>query len=99
VASLDAILPDVDYILVMSVNPGFSAQKFITSAVQKIEHLHRMRQEHGLSFLIQVDGGVAPDTAPLVVRAGADVLVCGSALFAERALFKRQCWCSAPCHC
>jgi ribulose-phosphate 3-epimerase len=84
---LDAILPDVDYVLVMSVNPGFSGQKFISSAVQKIEHLHRVRQEQGFQFLIQVDGGVAPDTAPFVVQAGADVLVCGSALFAkERSL-------------
>ena len=80
---LDAILPDVDYVLVMSVNPGFSGQKFIVSAVQKIEHLHRVRQERDLQFLIQVDGGVAPDTASLVVKAGADVLVCGSALFAK----------------
>jgi ribulose-phosphate 3-epimerase len=85
--ALDAILTDVDYVLVMSVNPGFSGQKFISSAVQKIEHLHRERQERDLQFLIEVDGGVAPDTAPLVVSAGADVLVCGSALFAkERSL-------------
>jgi ribulose-phosphate 3-epimerase len=83
ISALDAILPDVDYVLVMSVNPGFSGQKFIASAVQKIEHLHRVRQQQGLPFLIQVDGGVAPDTAPLVVGAGADVLVCGSALFAK----------------
>jgi ribulose-phosphate 3-epimerase len=83
IGALDAILPDVDYVLVMSVNPGFSGQKFIASAVQKIEYLHRVRQEQGLQFLIQVDGGVAPDTAPLVVRAGAEVLVCGSALFAK----------------
>lgn len=87
ITALDAILPDVDYVLVMSVNPGFSGQKFIASAVQKIEHLHRVRHAQGFQFLIQVDGGVAPDTAPLVVQAGADVLVCGSALFArERSL-------------
>jgi ribulose-phosphate 3-epimerase len=87
ISALDGILPDVDYVLVMSVNPGFGGQKFIPSAVQKIEHLHRARGEHNLQFLIQVDGGLAPDTAPLVVAAGADVLVCGSALFAkERSL-------------
>ncbi len=81
VAMLDVILPDLDYVLVMSVNPGFSGQKFLPLAVDKIAALNRRRQEQGLNFLIQVDGGIAPTTAPLVVRAGADVLVCGSNIF------------------
>jgi ribulose-phosphate 3-epimerase len=81
VGALDAILPDVDYVLVMSVNPGFSGQQFIASSLEKIAHLERARQERSLEFLIQVDGGVAPATAASVVQAGADVLVCGSALF------------------
>lgn len=81
VFSLEVVLPDVDYVLVMSVNPGFSGQKFIPSALDKIAHLKQMREQRGLDFLIQVDGGVAPDTAAKVVAAGADVLVVGSAMF------------------
>ena len=81
VSALDVILPELDYVLVMSVNPGFSGQKFLPLAVDKVAALNRRRQEEGLSFLIQVDGGVSPATAPLVVRAGADVLVCGSNIF------------------
>ena len=83
VTALDVILPDLDYVLVMSVNPGFSGQKFLPLAVDKIAALDRRRREQGLDFLIQVDGGVAPATAPLVVRAGADVLVCGSNIFSS----------------
>lgn len=81
VSTLDVILPELDYVLVMSVNPGFSGQKFLPLAVDKIAVLNQKRQEQGLNFLIQVDGGVTPSTAPLVVRAGADVLVCGSNIF------------------
>jgi ribulose-phosphate 3-epimerase len=78
---LDWILPEVDYVLVMSVNPGFGGQPFLPRSVDKIAHLARTRAERGLEFLIQVDGGIAPVTANSVVAAGADVLVCGSALF------------------
>lgn len=85
VAALDAILPDLDYVLVMSVNPGFSGQKFLPLAIEKIAHLKRWRTERELSFLIQVDGGVSPATAPQVVVAGADVLVCGSSVFNQKA--------------
>ncbi len=85
VSFLDAVLPDLDYVLVMSVNPGFSGQKFLPLATQKIEQLKRLREERGLHFLIQVDGGVAPATAPQVVAAGADILVCGSSVFNEKA--------------
>jgi ribulose-phosphate 3-epimerase len=81
VSSLEVVLPDVDFVLVMSVNPGFSGQKFIPSALQKIAQLKQMREQRNLKFLIQVDGGVAPETAPDIVRAGADVLVVGSAMF------------------
>ena len=80
--ALDEMLPDLDYVLVMSVNPGFGGQKFIESSLDKIRYFEQMRRERDLSFLIQVDGGVSPNTAADVVRAGADVLVCGSALFA-----------------
>jgi ribulose-phosphate 3-epimerase len=78
---LEAILPDVDYVLVMSVNPGFGGQKFLPLCLPKIAWLKTQREERGLNFLIQVDGGVSVETAPEVVRAGADVLVIGSALF------------------
>ncbi|MBM7867016.1 ribulose-phosphate 3-epimerase [Heliobacterium gestii] len=79
--SLACVLDMVDLVLVMSVNPGFGGQKFINSALTKIEDLARCRQERGLAFEIQVDGGVNRTTAPQVVQAGADVLVAGSALF------------------
>lgn len=80
-STLDAILPDVDFVLVMSVNPGFSGQQFLPLAVEKIATLNQTRQERELDFLIQVDGGIAPNTAPGVVEAGADILVCGSSVF------------------
>lgn len=75
---LDAILPELDYVLVMSVNPGFSGQKFLPVAADKMAKLRRMRDEQNLQFLIQVDGGMSPETARVAVRAGADVLVCGA---------------------
>lgn len=84
ISCLDAILPDLDYVLVMSVNPGFSGQKFLPLAIDKITHLKHLREERDLRFLIQVDGGVAPATAPQVVAAGADILVCGSSVFNDK---------------
>jgi len=78
VAALEAVLPDLDIVLVMSVNPGFSGQKFLPLALGKMEELARRRAELGLNFLIEVDGGMSPQSAPLAVRAGADVLVCGA---------------------
>lgn len=68
----------VDLVLVMSVNPGFGGQAFIPSAVEKVRSI---RQMVGPNVLIEVDGGVTPDTAPALVRAGADVLVAGAAVF------------------
>jgi ribulose-phosphate 3-epimerase len=81
--TLDTILPELDYVLVMSVNPGFSGQKFLPRSVEKVAALDEMRRVRGLDFLIQVDGGMAPTTAPAMVRAGADVLVCGSNIFSD----------------
>ena len=83
---LEAILDDVDYVLLMSVNPGFSGQPFLPLVIPKMQRLARMRQERGLKFLIQVDGGVSAQNAGQLVRAGADVLVCGSSIFNERPL-------------
>jgi ribulose-phosphate 3-epimerase len=78
VSALEAVLPDLDIVLVMSVNPGFSGQKFLPLALDKIVELGRQRAERGLDFLIEVDGGMSPETAPLAAAAGADVLVCGA---------------------
>ncbi|RYG72050.1 ribulose-phosphate 3-epimerase [bacterium] len=81
VESLDVILPDLDFVLVMSVNPGFGGQKFLPLALAKIEQLARKREELGLNFKIQVDGGVAAHNTTEVVKAGADILVSGSGIF------------------
>ena len=75
------ILPMVHHVLVMSVNPGFGGQEFIPFSLDKIRALARMRQELGLAFRIEVDGGVAHDTVAQVVQAGADLLVAGNAVF------------------
>jgi len=81
VAVLDEVLDIVHHVLVMSVNPGFGAQKFIPGALKKIEALAQIRQRRGLAFRIEVDGGVDLQTVGDVVRAGADLLVAGNAVF------------------
>jgi len=81
VAVLDEVLDIVHHVLVMSVNPGFGAQKFIPGALRKIEALAQIRQRRGLAFRIEVDGGVDLQTVGDVVRAGADLLVAGNAVF------------------
>ncbi len=81
VETLTEIIDIVDYVLVMSVNPGFGGQKFIRHSLDKIRRLATMREMRGLSFRIEVDGGVALDTVGDVVRAGAEILVAGSAVF------------------
>ena len=81
VSTVKEILPDLDLVLVMSVNPGFGGQSFIESSVEKIEQVRRMLDERGLTAALQVDGGIGPDTAERVVRAGARMLVAGSAVF------------------
>ncbi|WP_394217204.1 ribulose-phosphate 3-epimerase [Halobacillus trueperi] len=75
------ILQDVDLVLLMTVNPGFGGQSFIHSVVPKIEQISQWREEEGLSFEIEIDGGVKVETAKLCTDAGADVLVAGSAIF------------------
>ena len=75
------VLPMVHHVLVMSVNPGFGGQKFIPFSLDKIRQLAEMREDLGLNFRIEVDGGVAHDTIGSVVEAGADLLVAGSAVF------------------
>ncbi|HEX6593891.1 MAG TPA: ribulose-phosphate 3-epimerase [Bacillota bacterium] len=75
------ILQHIDLVLLMSVNPGFGGQSFIPETVEKIRQLANLRKERGLSFEIEVDGGVNVDTAKQCTDAGADVLVAGSAIF------------------
>lgn len=79
--SLEEILPDVDLVLIMSVNPGFGGQTFISSCLSKIRAVRRMLDRIGSRALLEVDGGVKTDNAAQVLEAGADVLVAGSAIF------------------
>jgi ribulose-phosphate 3-epimerase len=81
VDALAEVLDIVDYVLVMSVNPGFGAQKFIPSTLHKMRQLAGIRGQRGLHYRIEVDGGVALDTVGDVVRAGAEILVAGNAVF------------------
>jgi len=81
VVALEEILPYVDLVLVMSVNPGFGGQSFIERTVRKIERVRSMLDGLGSRAELEVDGGIDVRTAPLVVAAGADVLVAGSAIF------------------
>jgi ribulose-phosphate 3-epimerase len=83
VETLSEVLDLADYVLVMSVNPGFGGQKFIPGAVHKIRRLADLRAQRGLSYRIEVDGGIALDTVSEVVRAGAEILVAGNALFGQ----------------
>jgi ribulose-phosphate 3-epimerase len=81
VGTLSEVLDLVDYVLVMSVNPGFGGQKFIPSTLHKMRQLAQIRSQRGLPYRIEVDGGVALDTVADVVRAGAEILVAGNAVF------------------
>jgi len=83
VESLSEVLDVVDYVLVMSVNPGFGAQKFIPSVLHKVRKLVDLRAAHRLDFRIEIDGGVALDTIPEIVQAGVEILVAGNAVFAN----------------
>ena len=78
---LDYVLEDIDLVLVMSVNPGFGGQKFITSQLKKIEAIANRVAKESLDVIIEVDGGIDPETAPLAVNAGATALVAGTAVF------------------
>ena len=81
VSMLKDILPDVDMVLLMSVNPGFGGQKFIPQSTEKIARLKEMILRKNLSTLIEVDGGINLETARLTLDAGADILVCGNSIF------------------
>jgi ribulose-phosphate 3-epimerase len=79
--ALDYVLEDLDLVLVMSVNPGFGGQRFISSQLKKIEAIAERVSKHKLDVLIEVDGGVDAETAPRAIAAGANVLVAGTAVF------------------
>ena len=83
-ANLEWVLEDVDYVLIMSVNPGFGGQAFIPSSLDKIKALRQQIQGRGLSVLIEVDGGVNKNTIAAIASAGADVFVAGSAIFGSK---------------
>ena len=88
-ATLDWVLADVDMVLLMSVNPGFGGQKFIPSVLDKVRELAKIREERGLDFLIEIDGGVNLDNVKDVTDAGVDIAVAGSAVFGAEDIVKR----------
>lgn len=82
---LDEVLPLLDFVLIMSVNPGFGGQKFISYSLEKIQRLRKLASEKGCQSLqIEVDGGVNSENAPLLKAAGADILVAGSSVFGKK---------------
>lgn len=83
VQTLNCILEDIDLILIMSVNPGFGGQKLIPSALRKITELVTLRKERGLSFAIEIDGGITLDNVKQIADAGVDIIVAGSAVFGK----------------
>ncbi|PNZ10128.1 ribulose-phosphate 3-epimerase [Staphylococcus coagulans] len=84
ISALDTLLDEVDYVLIMSVNPGFGGQKFIPSSLRKIAQLKEQRNQRELDFKIEVDGGVNAETATQVIEVGADWLVAGSYFFNQQ---------------
>jgi ribulose-phosphate 3-epimerase len=82
--SLDEILPEIDLVMLMSVNPGFGGQSFIRSSIKKIKTLRKMIEERGLEVGIEIDGGVSPVTIADVAGAGANIFVAGSAVFGQQ---------------
>ena len=81
--TLDEVLGMVDYVLIMSVNPGFGGQKFLPSSLDKVRRLRQIRDGRRLGFRIEIDGGVTVENVGEVVRAGVDIVVAGSSIFGE----------------
>jgi ribulose-phosphate 3-epimerase len=79
--NLEPFLADIDLALIMTVNPGFAGQSFIADVMPKLATVARWKRERGLAFLIEVDGGIGPSQAPMVVENGGEVLVAASAIF------------------
>ncbi|MBR5641967.1 MAG: ribulose-phosphate 3-epimerase [Firmicutes bacterium] len=88
-STLDYILPELDMVLLMSVNPGFGGQKFIETSWQKIRELDAIRKQKGLNFLIELDGGVNLNNAAALKEAGIDVFVAGNAVFSAEDMAER----------
>lgn len=87
-STLEEILPFVDSILVMSVNPGFGGQKFIPQSLEKIRRLRTALHSHGIQAHIEVDGGVSEENAAALVEAGADILIAGTSIFGAKDIRK-----------
>jgi len=83
VSMLENILPDIDVVLIMSVNPGFGGQKFLPLALDKVKKLNQMRKSIGAGFLIEVDGGVDEKNTSMLIDCGVDVLVAGNTIFSS----------------
>jgi len=81
--AIEWILDEIDLVLIMTVNPGFGGQSFIPSQLRKIERVREMIDSSGRDIVLEVDGGVTPQTAPLCVAAGATALVAGTAVFKD----------------
>ena len=81
IENVDYLLEYVDMVLLMSVNPGFSGQSFITNVLRKLEKLVAIRSQYGLQFTIQMDGGITPNNVATIIDAGVDVVVSGSSFF------------------
>ncbi len=84
ITNLEDILPELDFVLVMSVNPGFSGQLFITNTLEKISSMKKMINERKLLVEIEVDGGINPKNAKEVIKAGATILVAGNSIFKQK---------------
>lgn len=78
-----SLLPEVDLVLVMSVEPGFGGQSFMAAMMPKVRELKKLREDLGLKYVIEIDGGIDEYTAPIAVEAGVDVLVAGTAVFGK----------------
>ena len=83
IAALDEALQYADFVLLMSVNPGFGGQKFVSGSLDKLRRLRRMIMEKGLKVRIEIDGGIDENNAGDVVDAGAEILVAGTAIFGK----------------
>ncbi len=89
VSTLECILPDVDMVLIMSVKPGFGGQKFISGALEKVRELAEIKRNKGLSFVIEIDGGITLDNIREVMEAGVEMAVAGSAVFKAEDVVER----------
>lgn len=89
VTTIEDILPYIDMVLIMSVNPGFGGQKFIEYTLDKVKKLDNIRKERGLDFKIQIDGGITLDNVQKVKKAGVDIFVAGSSVFKADDITKR----------